>query len=117
MSCDFEAADRDGVPIRCRHDTWASHIIDEHLEMQDQQGAVVTTIRDPAYIYQSSRYPNRRLLYRPFVLPAPYYQSYALVVIDYRGSGSRRTGEVVSAYSTANIKTRDILIWSKYEKP
>lgn len=114
MSCDFSIEDRDGSSVRCTHDSWANHIVDEHPELENQQSAVSITVQEPIYIYQSGRYPERRLFYRPFVLPAPFRNSYVLVVIAYRGSGDRRRGEVVSAYATANIKEGDILIWSKY---
>ena len=115
VSCDFNAVDRDGVSVHCRHDTWARHIVDEHREMEDQQGAVIGAIGNPAYIYQSERYPQRRLLYRPFILPKPFDRTYLLVVIEYRTSRGQRRGEVVTAFSAFNIKQRDILIWSKYE--
>ncbi|GEM_PF-1432973 len=115
MSCDFQANDRDKVPVRCRHDTWESHITDEHLEMLEQQGAVITTVRDPVYVYQSARYARRRLFYRPFVLSGAFNRFYLLVVVQYKGNGRNTTGEIVTAYSTANIKEGDALIWSKYE--
>ncbi len=83
--------------------------------MRGNQGAVCTTIRDPVYIYQSNRYLGRRLYYRPFTLPQPFYSTYTLVVVQYKGQGSKRRGEIVSAYATANIKAGDILIWWKYE--
>lgn len=98
----------------CRGDTWQDHIEAEHLEMRGNQGAVCATIREPVFIYQSNRYPGRRLYYRPFTLPHPFYSTYTLVVVQYEGEGSRRGGEIVSVYATANIKARDILIWSKY---
>ena len=104
----------DGIEIRCRHDTWAGHIADEHLELEGQQSAVSATIQEPIYIYQSGRYPRRRVFYRPFVLPAPFQRNYLLVVIEYRGGVNRRRGEVITAFATINIKEGDILIWSKY---
>jgi hypothetical protein len=83
--------------------------------MQDNSGAVMVTLRDPVYIYQSSRYAQRRLFYRPFLLKDPYYRYFVLVVVAYQGSGNHQRGEVVTAYAAANTKQEDILIWSKYE--
>lgn len=80
--------------------------------MVGQQSATATTIRDPAFIFQSGRYPGRRLYYKPFVLPKPFHKAYLLVVIAYDGDG--KNGEVITAFPTANIKQGDILIWSKY---
>lgn len=82
--------------------------------MEGNEGAVVAALREPTHEYQSDRYPNRRIYYRPFILPKPYYQSYLRVVIAYQGSGTRARGELVTAFPSANIRGGDILIWSKY---
>ena len=115
MSCGFEATDQDGVIVRSRHDNWVSHITGEHPEVDGQQAAVATTIRDPVYIYQDNRYARRRLLCRPFMLPQSFYNYYLRVVVEYRGDGSRRRGTVVTAFVSADIREGDVLIWSKYE--
>jgi hypothetical protein len=82
--------------------------------MEGQQSAVVSTLNDPLSVYQSGRYPDRRLFYRPFVLAGPFHRTYLMVVVAYRTRRGTMTGEVVTAFSTANIKQGDILIWSKY---
>ena len=80
--------------------------------MAGQQSATVATLRDPSFVFQSSRYPARRLYYKPFVLPEPYHRAYLLVVVAYDRDGKK--GTVVTAFPTANIKQEDILLWSKY---
>ena len=115
MSCEFETSDREGVTVRCHHDTWASHIADEHLEMSGHQSAVTVTLRDPAFEYQDSRHLRRKIYYRPFVLPGQFNRYYVRVVVEYRGTGNRKRGVVVTAFASANIREGDILIWSKYE--
>ncbi len=114
MSCQFSTTDKDNVQVSCSHDTWDSHIAGEHLEMVGQQLAVESTVRDPAYEYKSGRYPDRRLFYKPFVLPGPFHRTYLLVVVGYRTRDGFSTGSVITAFSTANMKQGYILIWSKY---
>jgi hypothetical protein len=115
VSCEFETFDKDEVPIRCRHDTWANHIVDEHRAMQDQAALVQQAIRDPAYVYQDQRYPRRKIFYRLAVLPFSYV-CYIRVVVEYRRPHNKRHGEVITAFAAANIRSGDVLIWSKYEK-
>ena len=115
MSCDFEAIDPNGITVRCHHDTWESHVADEHLEMRDQQAAVSATITQPVFIYQDRAHPRRHVYYRPFVLPEPYYRYYLRVVVEYHGHGDRKRGALVTAFAAANIRQGDVLIWSKYE--
>ena len=114
MSCQFSTTDKDDVQIICSHDTWDSHITGEHLEMVGEQIAVESAVREPIYVYQSGRYPNRRLFYKPFVLSGPFHRTYLLVVVEYRTRGGVSTGSIITAFSTANIKQGDILIWSRY---
>ena len=82
--------------------------------MEGNEGAVVVALKDPTHEYQSDRYPNRRIYYRPFTLPDPYYQSYLRVVVAYHGTGAGETGELVTAFPSANIRHGDIEIWLKY---
>ena len=115
LTCEFETKDRDKTPVRCGHATWNGHIVDEHPEMAGHQSAVSQTIRDPVYVYQSTRYANRRIHYRPFILPGPYHQYFLMVVIAYDRRGNRTYGEIVTAFPTANTKEGDILRWSKFQ--
>ena len=82
--------------------------------MKGYEGYVKAAIEDPYQIYQDSKHLNRRILYRPFILPSPYYMHYLRVAIDYPHKWRRRSkGNIVTVFPCLNIKKGDILIWSK----
>jgi hypothetical protein len=112
MSCEFEAVDYRGVLVICIHDRWEGHIVSGHEYMEGQQAAVITALSDPYYVYRSAGRSNRRLYYRPLVLPRPYTQDFLLVVADYP-TGRRRPGRIVTAYRRQTFRRGDIWIWSK----
>jgi hypothetical protein len=112
MACDFSGVDKFGTKIRCAHNTWLNHIVAQHLEMAGQQSAIMACCNNPYQVYQSGRYPQRLIYYKPFALPKPFDRYYLLVVVEYSGSGARHRGKIVTAFASANIKRGDILIWS-----
>lgn len=83
--------------------------------MRGQQSAVEVALRDPVYVYQDGRHLGRRIFYRPFTLPKPYDRYYLRVVIRYFAAHGKERGEIITAFSSANIRQGDIRIWSKYE--
>lgn len=109
----IQCYDKDGTAVVCKRNYWEAHIIDAHPEMKGCEGHVKATIESPYQIYQDSTHPNRRILYRPFILPKPYDRQYLRVAIDYRHRRWKKPrGYVVTAFSSANIKKGDILVWS-----
>jgi hypothetical protein len=73
---------------------------------------VKTTIENPYQIYQDSTHLNRRIVYKPFILPKPFHTEYLRVVVEYRRRFLRgMIGYVVTAFATRNIRKGDILIW------
>ena len=112
MACEFDTVDYRGVPLRCSHQWWVGHILAGHGYMAGQQGAVITALRDPYYVAQSGRRPNRRIYYRPLVLRAPYTNEFLLVVADYPAQG-QRFGRIVTAYYRRNVKRGETVIWTR----
>lgn len=112
MAYELETVDYRGVTIVCPHYWWEGHIVSRHGYMEGQQAAVITALRDPYFVTRSAGYRDRRLYYRPLVLPAPYTNEYLIVVVDYP-VGSRRVGRVVTAYKNPAMLRREALIWTK----
>ena len=112
MSCGLETADYWGTLVICTHEIWDGHIISKHYPMENLQAAVQISLSNPKFVYQSGRYPDRKLFYRPYLLPRPYDTHYLLVVVGYYSNGTK-TGTVITAYPRKFIAKGDILIWPK----
>ena len=108
----FRCTDRDGITIICTKDTWENHIVSEHPEMEGCEVIVKTAIEKPYQIYQDGRHADRRIIYKPFVLPKPFRTQYLRVAIRYRKTKLTRKlqGYVLTAFPATKRKG-DILIW------
>ena len=108
----FQCRDKDNVAIICTEDNWESHIVSEHPEMKGCEVHTKIAIEKPYRIYQDPRHPNRKIIYKPFILPKPFNTQYLRVAIEYR---KRRFGDlrgyVVTAFACSGIRKGDILIW------
>ena len=112
MACGWETVDYRGVPLVCSHERWEEHILDGHPEMEGQQAAVITALRDPYFVYlPAGSWVNCRVYYRPLVLRPPYTNHHLLVVADYP-SRWRRFGRVVTAYPKDTFGKGDTLLWT-----
>ncbi len=110
----FRCVDKDGVTVMCSRDTWENHILAEHLEMEGCEAYVKAAVENPYQIYQDSRYPNKKIIYKPFILPKPFHTQYLRVAIQYRKRMFRDlVGYVLSAFACQNKKQGDILIWEE----
>ena len=108
----LECKDKDGIDVVCSQETWLIHILDEHPEMNGYEAYVKTAIGDPYQIYQDSSNLNKRIIYKPFILPKPYNLQYLRVVIEYpRRKFGKARGFVHTAFPCLNIKKGDILLW------
>lgn len=99
MSDIFEVKDKRGIKIYCTQDQWNNHIICGHTIMQENLHAVVETLLDPDYIYEShdSNPPlDYREVFSKQVPGATYYPKvpYTKVIVSVGGGG----GEVITAY-------------------
>lgn len=110
----LECQDRDGIRVICTESNWENHVVSEHPELRGCELHVKTTIETPHRIYQDSRHPNRRNLYKPFILPKPFHTQWLRVVIEYKKPlfGDIR-GEVVTAFACTGVRQGDILIWQE----
>lgn len=79
--------------------------------MQGCEAYVEASIRDPYQIYQDSSDLQKKIIYKPFVLPKPYDRQYLRVAIDYHKK--KRVAYVRTAFPCINKKKGDILIWEK----
>ena len=104
--------DKDGVLITCSEDWWNKHIEAEHSEMKGCESYVQATIQNPYQVYQDARHIDRRILYKPFILPHPFDKYYLRVVIKYeqKKPPSNARGYVLTAFPSTKRKG-DILIW------
>ena len=78
--------------------------------MEGQQDAVITTLKEPYRVDQSSEYPNRLFYYRRSALPTPHEREYLLVVVAYPFD-MFETGIMLTAYSRRNIQEGNVRIW------
>ena len=109
----FQCLDRDGILVTCSQECWDIHILATHPDMKGCEVYVRTAIENPYQIYQDSKDINKRIIYKPYILPKPYNQQYLRVAIEYKHrifKGLR--GYVLSAFPCINIKKGDILIWT-----
>ena len=108
----FRCKDSDGITVICRRDTWENHIVAEHPEMKGCEMTVKVAIEKPYQLYQDGKHPNKRIIYKPFVLPKPFHTQYLRVAIEYhKGKISRKLqGYVCSAFACRSKRKGDILI-------
>jgi hypothetical protein len=111
---DFDCKDKDGIRIVCTEDNWVNHIVAEHPELNGCEVLVKKTIGQPHRVYQDSRHPNRKILYKPFILPKPFNTQWLRVAIEYRKPmlGDIR-GYVVTAFACTGVRQGDIIIWQE----
>jgi len=110
----LQCYDKDGVEIVCTEDNWGNHIVSEHPEMEGCEVHVKTAIEKPYRVYQDPRHPNRKILYKPFILPKPFNTQYLRVAIEYRKSRFRDLrGYIITAFASPGIRKGDILIWEQ----
>lgn len=105
MSDFIEVKDKRGVRIFCTKTQWDQHIISGsgHTMMQDNVLAVIETLSDPDYIFEShDSDPPRdyREVYSKEVESATYHSKmpYTKVVVSVVGG----SGEVITAYPAKN---------------
>lgn len=106
--------DKDGIRVVCDDGTWHNHIVAEHPEMGGCEAHVKATIEYPYQIYQDSTDINKKIIYKPFVLPKPFHTQYLRIAIEYRQRKfENKKGYVRSAFACRNKRKGDILIWEK----
>ncbi len=100
----FECHDREGIRVVCSRETWDSHIVAEHPEMRGCESCVVAAIEAPFEVYQDRAFPNRRSIYRPFILPKPMDRSYLRISVEYkkRKFSKDYRGYVLTAFPVEN---------------
>ena len=110
LRCD----DKDGNAVVCSQDTWNTHIVAEHPEMKGCEAHVQAAIEKPYQIYQDSKHPSKKIIYRPFILPPPFHTQYLRVAIKYRKKllGGVK-GYISTAFACQNKRRGDILIWEE----
>ena len=109
----FRCNDKDGITVICKQDTWENHIVSGHVEMEGCEVIVKTAIENPYQVYQDGKHANRKIIYKPFILPKPFHTQYLRVAIEYhKGKIIRKLqGYVCSAFACRTKKKGDILIW------
>ena len=100
------------MPVSCSHRIWSRHITPRHGELQGRQDAVITTLTDPDFVYQSGVYPDRKLHYRKEVLPYPYAQDFLTVVVFYPAQRPA-FANIVTAYRKPPDEIKETLLWSR----
>ncbi|HEY93818.1 MAG TPA: hypothetical protein G4O15_02615 [Dehalococcoidia bacterium] len=111
----IECTDKDGIKVVCDDGTWYNHIEAEHPEMKECAAIVKETIQDPYEIYQDRFNLNKKVIYKPFVLPRPFHTYYLRIVIEYKTRKLRGglIGYVRTAFACSNKKKGDVLLWVK----
>lgn len=104
MAEKFRKKDPMGIQVYCTDEQWDGHIIEGHPEMKDNIQAVVSTIEDPDYIYEShdSDPPmDERRIYNKIEAGGTYdkYAPVTKVVVSVLGG----SGEVVAAYDARTV--------------
>ena len=81
--------------------------------MEGCEVIVKTAIENPYQVYQDGKHANRRIIYKPFVLPKPFRTQYLRVAIEYHKAKitGKVQGYVCSAFACQTKKKGDILIW------
>jgi len=106
--------DKDGNRVICSIRWWKKHIICKHPEVTDWLTYIKVTVQDPYQVYQDQVNLNKNILYRPFILPAPFSTQYLRIAIKYKQEKSgKRTGFMLTVFPCSKIKKGDILIWQK----
>jgi len=74
---------------------------------------VKTAIENPYQVYQDGKHANKRIIYKPFVLPKPFHTQYLRIAIEYRKVKITRKlqGYVCSAFASRTKRKGDILLW------
>lgn len=110
----FNGKDKDGHTVVCSRGWWEKHIINRHPEVADWLAHIQTAIQDPYQVYQDRTNLNRKIYYRPFILPPPFSTQYLRIAIQYKQKITGQiTGFIVTAFPCSNIKEGDILIWQR----
>lgn len=110
----FRCSDKDGITVICSSGTWENHIVAKHPEMKGCDAYVKASIEKPYQIYQDSKHPNTKIVYRPFILPKPFHTQYLRVAIKYRKRMFEGlVGYVSTAFACQNKREGDILIWEE----
>jgi hypothetical protein len=79
--------------------------------MKSCEAYVTTAIREPYQIYQDSSNLQKKVIYKPFILPKPYDRQYLRVVMEYHKK--KKVAYICTAFPCVNKKKGDILIWEK----
>lgn len=111
----LDCCDHDGTPVVCDEDCWYNHIVAEHPEMSGCEAHVKSAIEKPYQIYQDPTNINKKVIYKPFILPKPFHTQYLRVAIEYKEKAFGRSirGYVRTAFSCTNIRKGDILLWEE----
>jgi hypothetical protein len=108
----IDCLDKDGIRVVCDEGTWYNHILAEHPEIKECEAIVKAAINTPYEIYQDNLVLNKKVIYKPFVLPKPFNTYYLRIVIEYEKSRFRgMRGYIRTAFACSNKKKGDILIW------
>ncbi len=112
MTVILRCNDPRGQEIIVTQEQWDDHIID-HAEMIGQLRGVELALTDPTFICEDRDFDTRENYYRPFTLPGRFHNTYLKVCVEFPRPGLLRqlTGEVVTAFSTANIKQGETQTW------
>ena len=70
------------------------------------------TIEKPYIVCQDPRHTDRRILYKPFILPRPYHTQYLRVAVKYeRRPLKGLRGYVLTAFPCTSRRQGDIVVW------
>jgi len=107
--------DKDGILVTCSRNWWNTHIEEDHESMIGCEAHVKATVENPYRIDQDARHTNRKIFYKPFILPRPFHTQYLRVVIEYRKGRLFKDirGYIITAFPCKTCRKGDILIWKQ----
>ena len=101
-----------GQDVRLTKNCWEMHILTNHPELRGCDQLLATVLSDPNQVNQDVNDLDVKNFYRAFILPPPYDRTYVKICVKYRDRVSGPpTGEVITAYSTQDLKGGEKQLW------
>ena len=109
MGIILECGDPKGRAITLSDDTWYTHILPAHPYLANRLDCVSAVISDPIRIMEDVHLASVECFYRNRVIPN-MKRFYLKICVEFMPYGSS-TGEVVTAFTVANIKKAERQLW------
>ncbi len=109
MAIILECSDCRGRTIILTDDTWYRHILPEHPQLTNRLDCIAAVLSDPIRIMEDVNRSSIECFYRNRVIPN-MKKAYLKICVEFMPYGSP-TGEVLTAFTVANIKQAERQLW------